>query len=272
MPWLYTGELRMEKIELPPKGHSRCPGGKRQETELGCSGSALSWGCSRSAKGKESWTTETSQGRHRGGRDGEKDGKGRRAPYTSDFTGVSRRPVVWQRQAAGHQKHHTSPQLQHCWHTSALGSTTLPASPWSKFRSKDVNRSDVYNFSVTANSGDQHLFRKGLNQRSDTVYLRHFFVFVFVLKVSSGNRCGRWIVRKTDESQENLQEISFHPPDKGIVLKSGINTYTLLYAKQTRTGNYNQYLLITYNEKESEKEYMCITESLCCTLEMNTTL
>ena len=54
------------------------------------------------------------------------------------------------------------------------------------------------------------------------------------------------------------------------------------------TGNYTQYLVITYNAKESEKEYIythththththtymyvCITESLCCTLETNTTL
>ena len=34
-----------------------------------------------------------------------------------------------------------------------------------------------------------------------------------------------------DESQGNLQEISFYPPDKGIVLKFGINTHTLLYIK-----------------------------------------
>ena len=30
---------------------------------------------------------------------------------------------------------------------------------------------------------------------------------------------------------------------------------------------YSQYLLITYNGKESEKEYVCITESLCWTPE-----
>ena len=38
----------------------------------------------------------------------------------------------------------------------------------------------------------------------------------------------------------------------------------LLYS----TGNYIQYLVITYNGKESEKEY--ITESLCCIHETNT--
>ena len=30
------------------------------------------------------------------------------------------------------------------------------------------------------------------------------------------------------------------------------------------TGSYSQYLIITYNAKESEKICMYITESLCC--------
>ena len=48
----------------------------------------------------------------------------------------------------------------------------------------------------------------------------------------------------------------------------GINIYTLLYIKQISnkdllysTGNYTQYLVITYNGKESEKEknvYICV--------------
>ena len=39
------------------------------------------------------------------------------------------------------------------------------------------------------------------------------------------------------------------------------------------TGNYNRCIVITYNGKESEKEYIHLhtTESLCCTLESNTT-
>ena len=45
-------------------------------------------------------------------------------------------------------------------------------------------------------------------------------------------------------------------------------------------GSYTQYLVMTYNGRESEKEnmYVCvcvyiyITESLCCTPETNTTL
>ena len=42
----------------------------------------------------------------------------------------------------------------------------------------------------------------------------------------------------------------------------------LLYS----TGNYIQYLVITYNTKGSENKCICITESLCCIPETNTTL
>ena len=40
------------------------------------------------------------------------------------------------------------------------------------------------------------------------------------------------------------------------------------------TGNYIQYPVINHNGKEYLKKnvYMCITESLCCTAELNTTL
>ena len=48
----------------------------------------------------------------------------------------------------------------------------------------------------------------------------------------------------------------------GINQESGINIHTLLYIKQMNnkdlvysTGNYTQCLVITYNGKESEKEY-----------------
>ena len=47
-----------------------------------------------------------------------------------------------------------------------------------------------------------------------------------------------------------------------------INNKDLLHSS---TGNYIQYLVITYNRKESEKN-MCITESLCCIPETNTIL
>ena len=48
------------------------------------------------------------------------------------------------------------------------------------------------------------------------------------------------------------------------------NNKVLLYS----TGNYIQYPVINCNRKEYEKEYIyiCITESLGCTAEINTTL
>ena len=39
----------------------------------------------------------------------------------------------------------------------------------------------------------------------------------------------------------------------------------LLYS----TGNYIQYSVINHNGKEYEKMYICVTESLCCTVEIN---
>ena len=47
-----------------------------------------------------------------------------------------------------------------------------------------------------------------------------------------------------------------------------INNKFLLYS----TGNYIQYPVINHNGKEYEKECIYITESLCCTAEINTTL
>ena len=43
-----------------------------------------------------------------------------------------------------------------------------------------------------------------------------------------------------------------------------INNKVLLYS----TGNYIQSPVINHNGKEYEKEYTCITESLCCTAEI----
>ena len=74
------------------------------------------------------------------------------------------------------------------------------------------------------------------------------------------------------------------PKGKGsgmINQEVGINIYTLLYIKQITNKDllyskekYTQQFVITYKRKESEKEdmYVCITESLCCTPETNTTL
>ena len=47
-----------------------------------------------------------------------------------------------------------------------------------------------------------------------------------------------------------------------------INSKVLLQS----TGNYIQYPVINHNGKEYEKEYICITESLRRTPEINTTL
>ena len=46
-----------------------------------------------------------------------------------------------------------------------------------------------------------------------------------------------------------------------LVYIGWINNKVLLYS----TGNYIQYPVINHKGKEYEKEYICITESLCCT-------
>jgi len=58
---------------------------------------------------------------------------------------------------------------------------------------------------------------------------------------------------------------------RGELLHTGrINSKVLLYSK----GNYTQHPVINHNGKENEKEYIntCVTESLCCIEEINTTL
>ena len=47
-----------------------------------------------------------------------------------------------------------------------------------------------------------------------------------------------------------------------------INKKVLLYS----TGNDIQYPVRNHNGKEYDKEYLCITESLCCIAEIHTTL
>ena len=48
-----------------------------------------------------------------------------------------------------------------------------------------------------------------------------------------------------------------------------INNKVLLYS----TGNYIQYPVINHNGKNMNKNaYICVTESLCCRAEINTTL
>ena len=54
-----------------------------------------------------------------------------------------------------------------------------------------------------------------------------------------------------------------------LVHKECINNKALMYS----TGNYIQYPVIKYDGKEYEKNaYICITESLCCTAVITTTL
>ena len=56
--------------------------------------------------------------------------------------------------------------------------------------------------------------------------------------------------------------------DANYYIVECINNKVLLYS----TGNYIQYPVINHNRKEYEKEYICITDSLCCAAEINTTL
>ena len=92
----------------------------------------------------------------------------------------------------------------------------------------------------------------------------------------------KYLKKTTAEFFSNLIETVNSQNTKfngGTNLEFGINIYTLLHIKEITnknllysTGNSTQYFVITYNGKESEKEYIYITESLCCTSETNTTL
>ena len=53
-----------------------------------------------------------------------------------------------------------------------------------------------------------------------------------------------------------------------LLYREWINNKVPLYS----TGNYIQYPVIHKNGKEYEKKYICTTESLCCTAEINTIL
>ena len=65
---------------------------------------------------------------------------------------------------------------------------------------------------------------------------------------------------------------------RGRAVREGITPNTGLINDShilCSTGNYYiQYPVISHNGKESENKYMCVcvTESLCCTAEINTTL
>ena len=67
--------------------------------------------------------------------------------------------------------------------------------------------------------------------------------------------------------------------ERGMDWEFGVDRYKLLYIEQINnkvllysTGNYIQYPVINHNGKEYIYIYIYITESLCCTAEINTTL
>ena len=72
--------------------------------------------------------------------------------------------------------------------------------------------------------------------------------------------------------QEYWSGLPFPSPVHTLLCIKQENNKDLLYS----AGNYTQYLVTTSKGEESEKEhlciYICITESLCCTLETNITL
>ena len=77
----------------------------------------------------------------------------------------------------------------------------------------------------------------------------------------------------------NSGSIINYLPGEQINWEIGIDIYTLLYVKQIikkdllhSTGNSTQYSVMTCIEKEFLKRvamYMCLAESLCCTVEIN---
>ena len=88
-------------------------------------------------------------------------------------------------------------------------------------------------------------------------------------------------IKQKQTCRHRKQTYSYQSGKGRINQEFEINRYTLLYIKQINnknllysTGNYIQYLVITYNGKEFEKEkdIYIYTESLCCTPEINTIL
>ena len=72
-----------------------------------------------------------------------------------------------------------------------------------------------------------------------------------------------FIYKTETDSQRKQTWLPKGKGEGGINLKFGVNRYTQLYIKQINnkeprfsTGNYTQYLVVSYNEKESEKAYV----------------
>ena len=89
----------------------------------------------------------------------------------------------------------------------------------------------------------------------------------------------------TNRNESQMQQINYGYQGgrgEGINCEIGIDRYTLLYIKEITnknrlysTGNSTQYSVMTYMGKESKKRVdtcICITDSLRCTAETNTTL
>ena len=71
------------------------------------------------------------------------------------------------------------------------------------------------------------------------------------------------------EAKEGLQGERKECSKHKLFHIDGINYKVLLY----KPGNYTEYPVINHNVKEYDKECTtCITKSLCCTVEINTTL
>ena len=89
-------------------------------------------------------------------------------------------------------------------------------------------------------------------------------------------------IHKT-ETESWTQRIDLWLPGEGcggvMDWEFGISRCKLLYMEWIKnrvllynTGNCIQYPVINHNGKEYEKECICITDSPCCTAEINTTL
>ena len=75
------------------------------------------------------------------------------------------------------------------------------------------------------------------------------------------------MVAKGDSDEEGI-DWEFGISRCKLLYLEWINNKVLLYS----TGNYIQYPVINYMEKNMGNVYICITESLCYTVEINTTL
>ena len=71
--------------------------------------------------------------------------------------------------------------------------------------------------------------------------------------------------KQTHKHRKQIYGYQLGKEGGGINQEFRINRYILLYTKQINnkdllysTGNYIQYLIVTYKGKESEKEYICV--------------